>query len=376
MTTTSSTITDVRVFDGSGLTGSTSVQIDGESIVSIGGASTGTVIDGRGGALLPGLIDAHVHVDDVAALQALLASGITTAFDMANRHPEDTRPLREHAGLPPLLGAGVPASAPKGAHTRKMGFQAGSAVDGAGDAARFVADRVREGSDYIKIIVEDPRMPGTASLPLATITALVVAAHGAGLLTVAHAVTSTAVGLAADAGVDVITHAPLNRGLTSAEAAALAGRGAALLPTLTMLQGTVGVITAQPVFRVLRRLRIAPPLDYANARASVATAAAAGVTIIAGTDANTEAGTPFHPEHGSSLHDELELLVDAGLTPVDALNAATAAPARVFGLADRGVIEPGRRADLVLVTGDPSTDIRATRAVSGVWLGGRHIPRP
>jgi imidazolonepropionase-like amidohydrolase len=375
MTTTTSII-DVRVFDGTGFTGPTTVQIDGETITSIGGPPIGATIDGHGGALLPGLIDAHVHVDDVAALKALLASGITTALDMANQQPEITRSLREQPGLPHLLGAGIPASAPNGSHTRRMGFRADSAVDGADDAARFVADRVREGSDYIKIIVEDPRMPGTASLPPATIAALVVAAHGAGLLTVAHAVTSTAYGLAADAGVDVITHAPLDRGLTSAEASALAGRDAAILPTLTMLRGTVEVVTAQRSFRVLRRLRIAPPVEYANARASVATAAAAGLTIIAGTDANADAGAPFHPVHGSSLHDELELLVDAGLTPIEALTAATATPARVFGLADRGVLEAGRRADLVLVTGDPSTDIRATRAVSDVWLGGQHIPPP
>lgn len=370
------TITDVRVFDGTGFTGPTTVQIDGESIAAIGGPPAGTIVDGHGGALLPGLIDAHVHVDEVADLEALLAAGITTVLDMANRTPEITRSLQEHGELPHLLGAGVPASAPKGAHTSKMGFRADSAVTGAADAARFVADRVREGSDYLKIIVEDPRMPGTASLPAETIAAIVVAAHGAGLLTVAHAVTSTAYGLAADAGVDVLTHAPLDRGLTPAEASALAARGAALVPTLTMLEGTAKVVTAGRVFRVLRRLRIAPPVEYANAKASVATAAAAGLTVIAGTDANNEGGAPFHPVHGPSLHDELELLVDAGLTPVEALTAATAAPARVFGLADRGVIEPGHRADLVLVTGDPATDIRATRAISGVWLGGRHIPRP
>ncbi|WP_375399742.1 amidohydrolase family protein [uncultured Amnibacterium sp.] len=372
-TTSSSSITNVRVFDGAGFTAPTSVQIQGESIASVGGAPTGTVIDGQGGALLPGLIDAHVHVDDAAALESALASGVTTVLDMANQHLDVTRSLQQRTDLPRLLGAGVPASAAKGAHTRRMGFPADSVVTSAADAARFVAARVRDGSDYIKIIIEDPRMPGTASLPLETIRALVVAAHGAGLTTIAHAVTSTAFGLAADAGVDVVTHLPVDRGLNPDVAAALSGRGAAVVPTLTMLQGTVTTINAQRMFRLLRRLHIAPPVDYSNAKASLATAHAAGLTIVAGTDANTEAGAPWHPEHGSSLHDELELLVDAGLTPIEAITAATATAARVFGLTDRGVIEAGRRADLLLVQGDPSTDIRATRAISGVWLGGRHV---
>ncbi len=77
--------------------------------------------------------------------------------------------------------------------------------------------------------------------------------------------------------------------------------------------------------------------------------------------------------HGSSLHHELELLVGAGLTTVDALRAATSRPARYFGLADRGVIEPGRRADLVLIDGDPLQDITATRSIRRVWCGGAEV---
>jgi len=97
----------------------------------------------------------------------------------------------------------------------------------------------------------------------------------------------------------------------------------------------------------------------------VARLAAAGVPILAGTD-TPNPGTA----HGASLHRELELLVGSGLTPQLALQAATSAPARVFGLTDRGVIEPGRRADLVLVDGDPLTDITHSRRITRVWRGG------
>jgi imidazolonepropionase-like amidohydrolase len=373
MTMTSSSITNVRVFDGAKLSAPTTVGLEGEFIVSIGAAPTGTIIDGNGGVLLPGLIDAHVHVGDASQLRELLAQGITTVLDMANQKPEVTASLKRLPGLPQLLGAGLPASAPGGLHTKKMGFPADSAVQSPDDAARFVEERVRDHSDYIKIIVEDPRMPGTAALPLATITALVVAARKAGLLTVAHAVTSTAVTLASDAGVDVLTHAPMNRSITLDEAAGLADRGAVLLPTLTMMQGTANVINAGRMFRLLRRLRIAPPVDYANARGCIAIAKAAGLAVVAGTDANNEAGAPWNPKFGTSLHDELTLLVDAGLTPAESIAAATSTAARVFGLKDRGRIQSGFRADLLLVSGDPTADIRATRSVSGIWLGGQKV---
>jgi imidazolonepropionase-like amidohydrolase len=363
---TSSSITNVRVFDGTELSAPTTVGIADELIVSVGGAATGTIIDGHGGALLPGLIDAHVHVDDAGQLEELLSNGITTAFDMANSRPEVTASLRSRPGLPQLLAAGLPASAPGGNHTERMGFPVDSAVRGPDDAARFVSERVRDHSDYIKIILEDPRMPGTAALPPETITALVMAAHAAGLIVVAHAVTSTTMNFAADAGVDVITHAPLNRAITAEEAAGLAARGAVLLPTLTMLQGTAGVINS-------RRANAGPPVDYAYARASIAVAKAAGLPILAGTDANSDAGAPWSPKFGSSLHEELELLVDAGLTPAEAIVAATSSSARVFGLADRGAITAGLRADLLLVDGDPTTDIRAARSVSGLWLGGDKV---
>jgi len=369
----SSSITNVRVFDGTALGAPTTVGIVDGVIASVGGDAIGTVFDGKGKTLLPGFIDTHVHVDDEEQLRQLLAHGITTAFDMANSRPEVTASLRNRSRLPQLRGAGLPASAPGGVHTKKMGFPADSAVQGPDDASRFVADRVRDHSDYLKIIVEDPRMPGTAALSPETITALVVAAHAAGLLVVAHAVTSTAMNFAANAGVDVITHAPLNRPITAEVASGLAHRGASLLPTLTMLKGTAGVINSRRLFRLLRRLNIAPPVEYANARASIAVAKAAGLPILAGTDANNDAGAPWNPKFGSSLHDELELLVDAGLTPVEAIMAATSSPARTFGLTDRGEIRAGLRADLVLVNGDPTADVHAARSISGVWLAGEKV---
>jgi imidazolonepropionase-like amidohydrolase len=364
-------ISNVRVFDGESIGRARTVFVDNGLIVA--DSPVTQTFDGAGGVLLPGLIDAHVHVEDRSALEQLLTYGVTTVLDMASPRPQVTDALRAVPGLPQVLCAGLPASAPGGLHTKRMGFPPSSAVTGPADAARFVSDRVADGSDYVKIIVEDPRMPRTADLPLDTISALVLAAHAAGLKAIAHAVTSTAVRLASDAGVDVITHAPVNRSLTADEALALASRGAALIPTLTMMRGTAETIGRQRMFRVLRRLNIAPPVEYANARASVAVSVAAGLTVIAGTDANVEPGAPWHPAYGSALHEELALLVDAGLTPVEAIAAATKVPAEFFGLRDRGAITVGRRADLMLVDDDPTDDIALLRNVRAVWLGGDKV---
>lgn len=92
--------------------------------------------------------------------------------------------------------------------------------------------------------------------------------------------------------------------------------------------------------------------------------------MLAGSDA-ANPGTA----HGPSLLGELDLLVRAGLTPTDALAAATSLPARHFGLTDRGRIAQGMRADLVLVKGDPTRDINATRDITQVWKNGFPINR-
>jgi imidazolonepropionase-like amidohydrolase len=114
-------------------------------------------------------------------------------------------------------------------------------------------------------------------------------------------------------------------------------------------------------------------VGFAHARSSVRAAHTAGVTILAGTDANNERGAPYRPAHGTALHDELALLVDAGLSAVEAIRSATASPAETFGLHDRGAVAGGRRADLVLVDGDPTVDITAVRQIRGVWIGGLRI---
>ena len=95
-----------------------------------------------------------------------------------------------------------------------------------------------------------------------------------------------------------------------------------------------------------------------------------GALIVAGTDAPNPG-----VEHGASLHRELELLVEAGMPPLDALKSATSSAAAALRLKGQGRIVPGTTADLVLVKGDPTTDIHATRHIVSVWRCGRRVDR-
>lgn len=356
-------ITNVKVFDGNALTEERTVVIEHGVIAAA--TTADTIIDGQHGTLLPGLIDAHVHLRNIAELEQGTQWGCTTMLDMGAQSMTVTDSLRHRPGLADIRGAGNVASAPTGIQITRMGYPAASAVTGPADASRFVAERVAEGADYIKIIVEDPQKMGAAALDGATIAAIVEAAHQAGRKAIAHVTTIAAFTLAAHAGVDILTHAPIDAEVDEKQASSLAARGTISVPTLTMMRAVARIAGRMPTHGA--------GASYAYAQSTVTALHQAGVTILAGTDANQAPNSPAQVPHGAGLHDELALLVEAGLTPVEALRAATVLPAASFGFTDRGLIEAGRRADLLLIEGDPTQDIAATRAIRGVWVAGVQV---
>jgi imidazolonepropionase-like amidohydrolase len=357
---------NVRVFDGRQLRPPGTVVLDGDRIgADASGAKT--VIDGAGEVLLPGLTDAHLHLDGRSALQRLVRFGVTTALDMACAPPEFVNSMRGIQGLTDIRSAGTPALAPGSIHSHIPEIGERGVIRDAGEAERFVTERFAEGSDFLKILID---LPGP-SPDRATVDGLVAAAHRLGRLVVGHALSYEAAEVAQAAGVDALTHTPLDRPLDRTAADRMAAAGRILIPTLTMMQD----LTAHSVPPAMQAEWAMPDANFDSARASVAAAYRAGVPVLAGTDTNTDAEAPGNFTFGDSLHNELELLVDAGLSTIDALRAATVLPAEHFGLVDRGTVAPGRRADLVLVDGDPLHDIRAVRAITRVWCGGiEHTP--
>ncbi|MFB9467823.1 amidohydrolase family protein [Streptomyces cinereospinus] len=347
-------ITDVRVFDGERLLEPGTVVIEGSVLRAAGEARGARRVDGRGGVLLPGLIDTHVHLTDVATLKAFTAYGVTTALDMGTWPSSKVDALRGRVGLTDVRSATVGATSPDSHHAQNLDIPPSGLVGGPGDAERYVAQRLAEGADFIKIIID---LPG---FDQATVDALVAAARRQGMRTVVHAPNLETVRMAQLAGADILTHAPLDQPLSAEDVARARADDRVISPTLAMMEAIVASVS--------RPGRPGP--SYEAARASVAALHRAGVTILAGSDANDAVGVPARPPFGESLHRELELLTGAGLSTVEALRAATVLPARHFGLTDRGVIAPGRRADLVLLSGDPVADIRATRTIERVWCAG------
>ena len=392
-------VRDVRLFDGERVTEARSVLVRNGVVAAVGGAeltvpANATVVDGRGRTLMPGLIDAHVHLSDSveADLRQAAALGVTTVLDMwsgAARY-ERIKALRA-ADAPQMADvrtAGGGATAP-GGHPTQMGGPAPVAtISDSADAQAFVDARIAEGSDYIKIIYDDLKSIGMSvnMLDRRTLRGLVAAAHARGKLAVVHVLTEAQARDAIDAGADGLVHlfaAPT----VSADFAQLAARrGAFVVPTLSVVYGTcnqsngvrVGADSLlRPYIRPALRSWVSTqrPSRVAGqscegTREAIRQLVGQGAPVLAGTDAPSPPLT-----YGVAMHGELELLVGAGLTPVQALAAATSAPARAFRLTDRGRIAPGLRADLLLVEGDPTRDVTATRRIVGVWKRGVAVER-
>jgi imidazolonepropionase-like amidohydrolase len=347
---------NVRVFDGVRLGDPGTVVIDG---AVIGDDPVGArEFDAAGATLLPGLIDSHVHLHGPHDLDALAAWGVTTGLDMACWPVERVTALRKAAGGADFRTPGLPAIGPGGIHARMPAMPNDAIIVTPEDARQHVGRRVSEGVDYVKGIAE---APGQGGPPAEALAALVATAREHGLKTVVHADSPGAFSLAVGTGAEVITHLPIVGTIREEDAAAMKAAGQVAVPTLTMLEA------------ILASGLLGDDASIDHLCASLAALHRAGVTIVAGTDANNEPGAPVQVRHGESLHQEFGLMAQAGMSPVEILRSATVVAARVFGLDDRGVIKPGKRADLLLVDGDPTTDISATHAIRAVWCAGTEI---
>ena len=389
-------IRNVRVFDGMRVLPKAEVLVIDGHIAAVGTrvkAPEGIAqIDGSGKTLLPGLIDAHAHSWGDAQRDAL-RFGVTAELDMLgdwNRLPalKTRRESLARSDEADLWSAGAAVTAP-GGHGTQYGMKVPT-LSADGDPTAFVAARVAEGSDYIKLILEDfSAHSDTRRIPTITVAQAkiaIAAARSADKLAVVHVSRLRDGQAAIDAGADGLVHIFGEPG-DAAFVAAAKKRKAFVIPTLsvlaTMAQAGEGralsddarlkpwLASAQiDTLKATFGAGAPKPATLADAIANVRALHAAGVDILAGTDAGNP-GTA----HGASMHGELALLVRAGLTPVEALAAATSVPARRFKLDDRGRIAPGLRADLVMVEGDPTRDILATRAIVTVWKNGYVVAR-
>ncbi|MFG1643312.1 amidohydrolase family protein [Amycolatopsis sp. NPDC049252] len=402
MTTTA--ITGARIFDGEKTLGVQTVVLDGRKIRQVGGEipEGAEVVDGRGATLLPGLIDAHVH--SAPGSQALaLRFGVTTELEMQGMNTRENRAhITEDDTVADIRSSGF-AVTPPGGHPSELmpeGFRPAGNLPPVmplmpfsttpDQAAAYVPQLLARGSDYIKFMIDDGSVEGHPGLPMldqATLDAGVAEAKKYGALTVAHTLTLDATRMAAEAGVDGVVHLFMDRPHTAEIVDLIADADMFVVPCVCLDASMMGItgsdLADDP--RVARRLDAKweetlrssydryPQGKLEDVLDTVRALADAGVDLLAGTDASMAETFFGGLAHGASLHDELRYLVAAGLTPAQALRAATATTARRFGLGDRGRIAEGLRADLLLVDGNPTANIGDTLNTRAIWRRGSRL---
>lgn len=408
-------VTVVDVEAGEALTDRT-VLVRNGAIAALGPAASvevpedATRLDGRGRWLIPGLWDMHVHVTDATALSlpALVAHGVTGVRDaggdlVAIDAWKRTIAAGETTG-PRIVRPGPYVDGYKPAAPYRL------TVEDADDARAAVAYVEARGADYVKI---HNAVPGEAYFALAE------ESRERGIPFAGHVPVGVTPSQAARAGQASLEHAitffegtfqslaPREPGAQMEFLRAFVASGADTLGARLVAEGTH--VTPTLVTSVLRGRRVeladdpppcvdlvarslreqwdrffpvtegdrAPGIEELRARFAdvlvdfTGALHDAGVPLLAGSDLAARDVCP-----GISLHDELALLVDAGLEPVDALRAATITPARFLGSADSlGSVAVGKRADLVLLEADPLVDVENTRRIAAVIADGRVLDR-
>jgi len=383
-------------------------------------SSAGETVDGHNGFLIPGLWDMHVHVQDIADLPLYVANGVTGVRMMSGQ--KDTRALRSELANAPLEPEIIVASAIVDGNPPV--WPGSIVVRKADDARRTVDDIKAGGADFVKVYGGVPRdayfaladeakkqeIPFVGHLPFA-ITAQ--EASDAGQRSIEH-LDGIAFGCSkrekeltrdrqdaphyvARMRVEAEAYNSIDNTQCLALMQQFRRNGTWQVPTLTVNR-VIGRLddrrfTSDPRLTYMAghvrdrwqndpRFARGRPEFFALKRSLFAADERlvgfmfkAGVPLMAGTDAMNPYCFP-----GFSLHDELALLVESGLTPLAALQAATLNPAlfvdRTLGrIADQGTITPGKRANMVLLDADPLTDIHNTTKIRAVWLEGKYLDR-
>ncbi|WP_314172157.1 metal-dependent hydrolase family protein [Streptomyces winkii] len=385
------TVRAARAFDGSRQLPEAVVTVEGGLIVNVesgpSAAQPQVDIDLGDCTLLPGLIDTHTHLvwdasaapqDRVAlespertVLRAVahamqhLRAGETTVRDLGATGALSV-PLAQAIAEGDVTGPRVVPCGRAIAMTGGHGWYLCHEADGPDAVRAAVRSEIKHGARAIKLIASggvygENERPEEPQLSRAEVEVAVEEAHKAGCRVAAHAYSPAVIGMLLDVGVDSIEHGSL---LDAPTARRMREQGVALVPTLCVFDAIHSAYADQPDSPITTKAAEIRTKSLEACRV----AAEHGVTIAVGTDS----GAPGNP-HGA-VAQEMRLMVEAGLSPAEALRAATGAAAEVIGLGGRvGQLTEGHAADLVAVRGNPMAEIQAVRDVALVMLDGRII---
>jgi len=381
------------------------VVVDGDRIKTVDKRpppKDAQIVDGRGKFLMPGLWDMHTHLSDSrsSALPVMAATGVTYARDAGNSVLAEIDVWRGQIAAGQILGPTILRAGPtlNGQESNPNHMIIANA-----DEARFAARLLKKaGVDFYKThrrtsrdayfaLADEAKKLGVPLIGHVPLTVTPAEASDAGQQTIEH-VETLFEGTFATAHNGQVTAENMKAWRESPESAALFAtfvkNGTVVDPTLVatgLLARAFGSLNADPrliyVAASNRKKREeglsalpavaknAMPPQVVERQAVTLAMQRAGVTLITGTDASF-----LHPP-GFSLHDELDMLVDAGLTPAEALRAGTINSAKLFPALDAGAIAPGKRADLIVLNGNPLADIRHAHDIHAVVLRGRVLNR-
>lgn len=384
-------IKNATIFTGEQLLENHDIRIEDGIIQQMGqGLSTdgASVIDAVGKTAIPGLIDAHTH-SFLSALGTALNFGVSTHIDMFTAPALLQAEIEKRANVTQateadLFSAGMLATI-DGGHGTQFGIKV-KTISSPSEAKDWVSKRLKEGSDFIKIVYM-PYSDYFNSIDRATAAAIIKAAHERGLLVVAHISSRRAARELLEEGVDGFVHIFADQKVDDDFIRLAKSRPLFVIPTLSVIasaaQQRLGAKLAadpliEPHLAIDQQQQLhadmsgskIPGFDLSIALYNTRRLHQAGVTILAGSD-SPNPGTAY----GASIHQELELLTNAGLSPTQALKSATSEAARIFKLNHRGRLAVGMKADVLVLNMNPTENILATRDISSIYKNGRPVER-